>query len=180
MSDYMSALDPSYAARTANEVARTGGAARAGGSAKSGGRNALNMDDFLQLLVAQFQNQGIDNNADTSDMLNQLVQMTTVQAITNITDSTVMMYAGSLVGKEVTIGQIGKDGKLEEIVGTVTGTGVVGGQQVIFVNGESYYLSDIMAVGRLPKIDKPDGGDGEKPGGGEKPEGGDGTTKPES
>ena len=95
-------------------------------------------------------------------MLNQLVQMSMIQAITNITDATVMMYAGSLVGKEVTIGQY-NNGVLEEIVGVVTGTGVAGGQQVIFVDGKSYYLSDIMAVGRLPDVEEPD----ETPGGGE-------------
>ena len=145
-------------------------------------KNTLDMNDFLNLMVTQFQNQTIDNNADTSDMLNQLVQMSMIEAITNITDATVMMYSGSLVGKEVTVGKLDSNGKLEEIVGVVTGTGSVGGQQVIFVDGESYYLSDIMAIGRLPEIEKPDGGDGEsKPdGGGEsKPEGG-GETSPDS
>lgn len=117
--------------------------------------DALSMTDFLKLMVTQFQNQSIDNTMDTSDMLNQMVQMSVVQAITNITDATVMMYAGSLVNKEVTIGQY-VDGKLEEIVGTVTGTGVSGGQQVVFVDGKSYYLSEIMAVGRLPKVEEAD------------------------
>ncbi len=98
--------------------------------------------------------------------------MSMVEAITNITDATVMMYSGSLVGKEVTVGKYDNSGKLQEIVGVVTGTGSVGGQQVIFVNGESFYLSDIMAIGRLPEIEKP-GGNGET-----KPEGG-GETKPE-
>lgn len=123
--------------------------------------SALEMTDFLMLMVAQFQNQSIDNTADTSDMLNQMVQMQMITALTNMTDATVTMYAGSLVGKEVTIGQYNGD-KLEEIVGTVTGTGVSGGDQVIFVNGKSYYLSDIMAVGRLPEkteeAEKPEDG----------------------
>lgn len=122
----------------------------------------IEMTDFLMLMVAQFQNQSIDSTADTSDMLNQMVQMQMVQALTNMTDATVTMYAGSLVGKEVTIGQYNGDGKLEEIVGTVTGTGVSGGDQVIFVDGKSYYLSDIMAVGRLPEkteeAEKPEDG----------------------
>lgn len=153
MSDYMSDLSQMYV----NQAAAKGLTARNG---KSG--SDLDMTDFLQLMVAQFQNQSMDNTASTTDMLNQLVQMSTVQAITNITDATVMMYAGSLVGKEVTVGEF-NHGKLEEIVGTVTGTGVAGGQQVIFVDGKSYYLSDIMAVGRLPEIEKP--GEGGESGG---------------
>lgn len=115
---------------------------------------SLDMTDFLTLMVAQFQNQSIDSTMDTSDMLNQFVQMTMIQALTNMTDASIMQYAGSLVGKEVTVGQYNSDGKLDEIVGTVTGTGVSGGEQVVFVDGKSYYLSDIMAIGRLPKVEE--------------------------
>lgn len=115
------------------------------------GSNTLDMTDFLSLMVAQFQNQTMDNTTDTSDMLNQLVMMQTVQALTNITDASIMSYASSLVGKEVTLGQFNSEGHLEEFVGTVTGTGVSGGMQVIFVDGKSYYLNEIIAVGRLPE-----------------------------
>lgn len=132
----------------------------------------LDMTDFLTLMVAMFQNQDIDNAASTTDMMNQMVQMTVVQAITNIStlidDSTVLTYAASLVGKEVTIGQY-INGELKEIVGTVTGTGMLKGQQVVFIGDDSYYLNDIMAVGRLPeKTEGVKPGDGEeKPGGGD-------------
>jgi len=112
---------------------------------------SLEMTDFLMLMVAQLTNQTIDNTTDTNDMLNQMVQMSMIQALTNMTEASITSYAASLVGKEVTIGKYGSDGKLEEIVGTVTGTGVSNGEQVIFVDGESYQLKDIMAVGRLPE-----------------------------
>lgn len=126
---------------------------------------SLDMTDFLQLIVAQFQNQDPENTASTSDMLNQLVQMSVIQAITNITDATTLMYSASLVGKEVTVGEFDRQGKLQEIVGTVTATGTYNGESVIFVDGVSYPLSSIMAVGRLPE--KPDdenkGEDNQKP-----------------
>ena len=115
------------------------------------------MDDFLKLMVAQFQNQSIDNTADTTEMMNQMVQMSVIQAITNlstlVSDSTNLSYAASLVGKEVTIGQrVGSE--VEELLGVVTGTGTLDGKQVIFLdNAETpYKLTDIMAVGRLPEI----------------------------
>ena len=44
----------------------------------------LDMNDFLTLMVAMFQNQDIDNAASTTDMMNQLVQMTTMQAIIDL------------------------------------------------------------------------------------------------
>lgn len=119
----------------------------------------LQFDDFLQLMVQQLQNQTIDNTADTSDMLNQLVQMSTVQMLTSVQDSleslvsaSTLNYAASLVGKTVTVGQYGEDGSIQEIVGTVTGTGTYQGSSVIFVNGEMYALNDIMAVGTLPDL----------------------------
>lgn len=110
---------------------------------------ALSMEDFLQLMIVQFQNQDIENPASTSEMMNQLMQMSTIQAMTTMTDAATMSYAASLVGKTVTIGEYTKDG-LKEIVGQVTGTGTYDGERVIFVDGKSYALTSIMAVGELP------------------------------
>lgn len=118
---------------------------------------ALTMEQFLQLMIVQFQNQDMDNPASTSDMMNQLMQMSTIQAMATMTDASTMSYAASLVGKTVTVGEYTKNG-LNEIVGVVTGTGTYNGEQVIFVNGKSYKLNSIMAVGEIPKED-----DSEKP-----------------
>lgn len=156
----------------------------------------LNMEDFLQLMVVQLQNQTIDNAMDTSEMMNQLVQMQMISAITNMTETNVMTYASSLVGKVVTIGLSTQDG-LEEREVLVTGTGVMNGQQVIFGKDstgriETYGLNQIMAVGQLPPIEETEdpenpenpgeGGDVEGPGEGgdvENPgDGGDTTTPP--
>ncbi len=116
---------------------------------------SLDMDGFLQLMVAMLQNQTMDNAASTSDMMNQMVQMSVVQAITDIStlvsDSTSLTYAASLVGKEVTLGKFDANGKLHESYGTVSATGVLNGEQVIFVGDDCYKLSDVLAIGRLPE-----------------------------
>lgn len=119
----------------------------------------LEFEDFLQLMVQQLQNQTIDNTADTSDMLNQLVQMSTVEMLVSVQESlealvsaNTLNYAASLVGKTVTVGQYDENGNIQEIVGTVTGTGTYQGTSVIFVDGEMYALNDIMAVGTLPSL----------------------------
>lgn len=110
---------------------------------------SLDMTDFLSLMVVQLQNQSIDDPADTSDMLNQLVQMSMIQAISAMMENSNLSYAASLVGKEVTIGeQVG--GSLVETVGTVTGTGTYNGEQVVFVNGETYPLTSVMTIGKIP------------------------------
>lgn len=132
------------------------------------GENDMGLDfnDFLQLMVQQLQNQTIDNTTDTGEMLNQLVQMSTVQMLSSVktgletlVDASTLTYAASLVGKTVTVGQYDEDGKLQEIEGVVTGTGNYQGVPVIFVNDEMYPLpSDYRGrhhgdpVGREPQI----------------------------
>ena len=135
--------------------------------------NELTFEDMLSLMVTQLQNQTIDNTADTNDMMNQLISMTVMQSLTTLTTAveevqtaSTMSYAASLVGKDVTLGIYNEKTKeIEELYGTVEASGTYDGKQVIFVGGQSYFLSSIMAVGKLPPIkdDKPsvdgDGGD---------------------
>ena len=134
----------------------------------------LDMTSFLKLMVAELTNQSIDQTADTSDMLNQMVQMQMVQALVNMTDASVMSYAASLVGKEVTVAQYDADGNLQEVVGVVTGTGTYDGNQVVFVGDKYYLLSEILAVGTLPKPET-DPGEGETEGDGSQDGGENGT-----
>lgn len=127
-------------------------AANAAAAKKSSESYNLDMQDFLTLMVTELQCQSIDATADTSEMLNQMVMMQMVSALTNMTDASVMSYAASLVGKTVTVGQYDSEGVLQEVVGTVTGTGSMGGEQVVFVNDKYYYMNEIMAVGTLPEM----------------------------
>ena len=154
--------------------------------AKKGSNLDLDMTDFIQLMITQLTSQGIDDTMDTSEMLNQMVQMQMITSMVNMTDAVTMNYSASLVGKYVTVGKYGEDGKLQEIYGEVTGTGTMDGQQVVFLdNKEYYYLSEIMAVGKLPpkeeEDDKVDGGeDGGVEGGGVESGGGaEGPQEPE-
>ena len=152
-------------------------------------RSTLSFTDMLGLMVTQFQNQSIDNQASTTDMMNQLVQMTTMQAMNEMTTqmneltlANIMSYSASLVDKYVTLGVYDDEGELQEIYGKVEGAGTYDGQQVIFVGGKSYLLSSIMAVGKLPeKEETPDQGEGEGDGDGGTegtPGTGDNTEKP--
>ncbi len=158
MSDYMNDLGMTLGITAATQKEATQSTNKKAGM-------DLEMEDFLSLMCAMFENQTIDDTASTSEMMNQFVQMSVVTAVSNLTEllnqSTALNYASSLVGKEVTVGQW-VNGELKEMLGTVTGTGTLNGQQIVFVqaegseNSESYYLTDIMAVGRLPeKVEDP-------------------------
>ena len=149
--------------------------------------NTLSFQDMLLLMVTQLQNQTIDNQADPNDMMNQIIQMTVMQAITemkgqvdDLTEANILNYAASLVGQTVTLPIYDEKGNLVgEKEGVVTGTGLYNGQRVIFVGNETYLLNQIMAVGKLPE--KPEVEDPDKPGEGEdvdKPGEGEGVDKP--
>lgn len=120
-------------------------------TSKTSGKAYLDMEDFFKLFAAELQNQDMTNPMDTSEFMNQLTQTTMIQAVTDITNVSLISYAASLVGKDVTIGQMDKSGKMTEIFGTVTATGMYSGEQVVFVDGKSYKLSSIMSVGKLPE-----------------------------
>lgn len=120
-------------------------------TSKPTGKSTLDMVDFFKLFAAQLQNQDMTNPMDTSEFMNQMIMMSTIQSMSDITNVTLISYAASLVGKDVTVAQIGSDGKITEVYGPVTATGMYSGEQVVFVDGKSYKLSAIMAVGKLPE-----------------------------
>ncbi len=161
--DLNGVLKGGYASRAAEEAAKK----KAKHATGEEGANSLNMTDYLTLMVQMLKNQDMDNTADMGQMMSQMVQMSVVQAITDISslvsESTALNYAASLVGKEVTIGQYDSNDKIKEIVGTVTGTGTYNGEQVIFIGNDTYKVSDVMAVGRLPEKKEENTGTGTKP-----------------
>ena len=122
---------------------------------KTYGKSNLEMNDFLRLMAAQLQNQDMNNPASETEMIAQMAQMATITAMTNMTDVSVTTYSASLVGKEVTLAYSDKEHKdASQLIGKVTGAGLYGGEQIIFVGGKSYRLTHIMAIGRLPDADE--------------------------
>ena len=133
--------------------------------------SALSMDDFWKLLSAQLRYQDMSNPMSNSEMMGQLVQMGTMSAMDNmsttITDAmnslsqiSLSSYATGLLGKEITVADVDKDGKLiGETVGKVEGIALTGSNPYIYVNGKAYSLSQIVSMGTVPK--KEEEGDGE-------------------
>lgn len=109
------------------------------------------MTDFYTLLAAQLKYQDMDNPMDTSEMMSSMVQTQMIQAITEMSSMNMTTYATSMIGKEVTVALVDKDGMYTgEKEGTVTGV-VLGDSPIVFVDGKSYSLSQIVAVGEVPE-----------------------------
>lgn len=144
---------------------------RTQGSTTTAGSN-LSMADFYKLMAAQLRYQDADNPMDTSAMMSQMVQAQMIQTMAQMNQISVTTYAASMVGKEVTMGEINADGFTgQQTVGTVTGVSMFEGEPTLFVDGKAYYMSQLLYVGKGPgaadtgkedekEKDDPDGAEG--------------------
>ncbi|OXS25115.1 MAG: hypothetical protein BI182_05100 [Acetobacterium sp. MES1] len=107
---------------------------------------SLDMDDFLKLMVAQLQNQDMNNTADTSQYTTQMAQFSMVQALTELNEMTKTVYSMSLIGKDITLAENASDGSLHVVSGVVEGVNLYDGDAQVIVNGVSYPMSSIMEV----------------------------------
>ena len=108
----------------------------------------MDMTDYLKLLVAQLTNQDATEPMDTSEMVAQLAQMATVEAMNTFQEMSNNSYATTLLGKEVTVVDTDAGGKYKgTVTGTVSGVTLYNGAAQILVGGKSYALSQVMIVG---------------------------------
>lgn len=113
------------------------------------GTTDMDMDDFLQLFVAQLSCQdplgGSSGSGSSSgtDYISQLAQLTMLEQLSSLKSSLSTNQAYSMIGKYVYIGE-GSDSDL--IFGKVDGVLNDGGVNYLMVGGETYDLSEIYAV----------------------------------
>ena len=116
----------------------------------------LTMDDFYALMAAEMQYQDVLNpESNTAEMMNQMVQMSMINAIQDMMTMSMTTYAGSLMGKEVIIADT-STGKIETISGVVEGVNLYSGTPTIIVNGKEYSMAQIMGLGKAPETSKPE------------------------
>ena len=99
-----------------------------------------------------------------SDMMNQMTQMATMNAMTQVTDAvakfatvsnnlsqvTLTTYSTGLLGKEVTVAITNDEGEVTGTKkGTVTGVDLTGATAV-YIDGKKYELSQVMGIGDVP------------------------------
>lgn len=132
--------------------------------------SSMSMDDFFKLLAAQLQYQDMTNPMSNSEMMNQLTQMSSMSTMSNLTTTMETMsdtiteamtslsqislssYATNLLGKEVTVADLDDKGELAgHTIGVVEGVALTGGNPIIYVDGKSYSLSQLMSMGAVPQ-----------------------------
>lgn len=106
----------------------------------------VKVEDFLQLMIAQLQNQDFMNPVDDTQYVTQLAQFATMQSMQDLAGYSQTNYAMSLVGKQVTVASYGLGGQVNKDVGIVSKVNFSGDEYYVTVNGKDYKLSQIMYV----------------------------------
>lgn len=109
-------------------------------------KDALNQNDFLQLLVAQMQNQNPLEPQSNTEMAAQMAQFTSLQQSSSMSASLSMLQANSLIGNTVTL-QIDSQ---TTATGVVQGVVLQSGTPQIVVDGTLYNLNQVTSVAPTP------------------------------
>ena len=130
-------------------VGSIGGSPGSQGQGNGTSVGGLNQNDFLQLLVAQMQNQDPTNPVSSDQFLQEMASFTEVvdlsqlQTLTqSLLNNEVATQGLGLLGKQVTA-QTGSGG---QITGTVTELTMVQGQPMLTVNGTQVPVSQVVSV----------------------------------
>lgn len=108
----------------------------------------LGKDAFLQLLVAQMQNQDPLEPTDNSQMVAELAQFTTIEELQNLGTTLNNMSAFGLVGKAVIL-EVGKSTEsttTTTVGGYVDFVQIVDGKAMLSIGGATYDYADLDMV----------------------------------
>lgn len=116
----------------------------------------LGVDDFLNLMVAELQNQDFMNPVDNSQYVAQMAQFANLQQMQDLASYSKTNYVTSLVGKNVTAAKFTVSGNLDKVTGNITKVSLVDNDFKVFIGNKSFSLSQIMEVNQTPKEEQPE------------------------
>ncbi|MGD9568628.1 MAG: flagellar hook assembly protein FlgD [Sedimentibacter sp.] len=118
-------------------------------------KEALDMQDFLNLLVAEMTNQDAMNPMDNTEFIAQMAQFSSLQAMNDLTEMSMQGQATSLIGKNVVVAKYNAQGQLEVQEGLVQRVTIHSGETKLYVNDLEYDYSNVMEVKQIeqPEID---------------------------
>ncbi|MCI1965317.1 MAG: hypothetical protein LKJ17_04195 [Oscillospiraceae bacterium] len=122
----------------------------ANSASKQASGSALDMNDFLSLLAAQFENQDVMNPTENTEFIAELAQFSSLQAMSQLSQYSERQYASSLVGKTVVVGGYDQAGQYVTKQGAVKSASFSSDGCSIVVNASgsdtAYDLSSVVQV----------------------------------
>lgn len=113
--------------------------------AKSKG-GSMDMDDFLKILTAQFQNQDMMNPVSDVEFIGQMAQFSTLQGLQEISAFTQSQHASAMVGKHVTVASTDSMGNIVQETGVVETVTFFNGDPELIINGKAYPVQAVMEM----------------------------------
>jgi flagellar basal-body rod modification protein FlgD len=119
-----------------------------GGTIKSPSQQGqLGINDFFTLMAAQLQNQDPSNPTDTTQYMGQMAQFSTLEQLTNISNSMNFSLASSVVGKNVEYSHSNSQtGQTETGKGIVSSVDVSSSTPTCTINGNTFKVSEIKTI----------------------------------
>ncbi len=106
----------------------------------------VEVQDFLDMMVAQLANQDFMNPVDDTEYLSQMATFATMQQMQELAEYQQYTYTTNLIGKEVTVAKYGIGGNVEQDSGIVEKITLFDNEYLVYVNGNSYGLNQIMEL----------------------------------
>lgn len=107
----------------------------------------LGIDDFFTLMAAQLKNQDPSNPTDTTQYMGQMAQFSSLEQLTNISNSLNFAAASSVVGKNVEYSHSNSQtGQTETGTGLVSSVDVSGSSPTCIINGNTFKVSEITNI----------------------------------
>lgn len=107
--------------------------------------NNMGKDEFMQILVAQLQNQDPLSPMENEDFVAQMAQFSTLEQIQSMNEISSFAHATALVGKRIYSEITDSNGIRKEVSGLVERAMTIGGVPHIQVNGHYIpYSSNIV------------------------------------
>lgn len=120
------------------------------------GNQGLQMQDFLNLLVAQITNQDAMNPMDNTEFISQMAQFSSLQAMSDLTKISIESQATSLIGKNVVVATYDDYGRLVQDEGIVQRVAIYGNETRLYVNDKEYYYANVMEVKAVEAKEPPE------------------------
>lgn len=112
--------------------------------------STLGQNDFMKLIIAQLQNQDFNNSTDTSEFINQMAQMATIESMNTMTANAKVTYAASFTGKYVTC-TTGDGGYATGLVDCVA---INGDKCTLVIGGKEYDAANVCEIITKETYDK--------------------------
>jgi flagellar basal-body rod modification protein FlgD len=136
---------------TTSPITGTSGASASGltssDTATGGTQQTLTQNNFLQLLVAQMENQDPTNPQSDTEMAAQMAQFTSLTQSSAMSASLSALQANSLIGSTVTVQTDSTGDTAKGVVQAVNlGANSTDGTPQIVINGTAYDLKSVISV----------------------------------